>query len=161
MRHISMEKFLRDLHGRDFPRLEVFRLEERCVWDAEGLHEKLSAFLLSLPSLQTLSLSGVVGRLPISVITTHGHTIRSLHLQETQHWMQTRDTSSTGGKTTSFPMLSLEDINSLNAECPHFERLTLDMGREADWVRIEQLCYPDLYANAPTAMATSEGSRSA
>ena len=134
LRNIQMKYFLRTLHGRDLPRLKVFRIEERCIWDSEGLQENLAVFLLDLPSLDVLSLSGVVGRIPMSVITTHGQTLHSLQLQETQHWMQTRNTSSALGTKPSCPMLTSEEINLLSTECPHLERLTLDMCRGGDWV---------------------------
>lgn len=144
---VNTKSFLRTVRGRDLPRLEEFRLEERCIWEPEGLQEVLVMFLFDLPSLNVLSLSGVVGRIPMSVITMHGQSLRSLQLRETQHWMQTRSTRSTPGIRTSCPMLSLEDIGLLNALCPHLERLTLDVGRGADWVWISSSNILSLYAN--------------
>ena len=147
LRDIIMIDFLRSVRGRDLPRLEVFRLEERCSsraggrWAVKGVQIKMEIFLSELPSLHVLSLPGVVDRIPnvIAVIATHGQTLRSLQLLEARDWMQTDNTTcdaSSAGGTASCCMLSPQDINLLNVGCLYLEKLTLDIVREADWVWI-------------------------
>lgn len=148
LRNVQLNPFFDIVRAQDLKHLRVLRLEERCFAGASAPREKLADFLMNLPSgLECLSLSQVVGRIPISLMAiTHGMTLRSLVLQESLAWMHTGMTSAGPDNPLEVcPMLSVADLNLLGMECSCLETLLLDMPRTTEWVSLgPDLCNSSL-----------------
>lgn len=92
--------------------------------DADAL---LDTFVLNCSGVQSLHVSCVSGRLPLSTITKHGSSLKSLTIREHSRWNSPEKPAS--------PALTAEDLEYLNEHCPYLESLAVDMKRSDQWVR--------------------------
>jgi hypothetical protein len=119
--------------------------------------EKLADFLMNLPSgLECLSLSQVVGRIPISLMAiTHGMTLRSLVLQESSldaYWYDQRWTRQ---PTRRLPHAIGRRSQFARHGMLLLETLLLDMPRTTEWVSLgPDLCNSSLLAPKPLLVLT-------
>ncbi len=96
----------------------------------------MNSLVLRCIGLEHLHVSSVCGRLPLPTVAKHGSTLRSLTLRERDRWRPVA--------TVSSPNLTAEDLDLVDASCPHLESLAVDMERSEQWVRAGRIspCSP-------------------
>lgn len=94
---------------------------------AKDAHTLLDNFVLNCSGIQSLHVSCMRGRLPLSTISKHGSSLKSLTTREYIRW--------NSRQVPELPALSTDDLNFLNANCPHLESLAVDMETSDQWVR--------------------------
>lgn len=100
------------------------------------MNPSLNSLVLRCIGLEHLHVSSVCGRLPLPTVAKHGSTLRSLTLRERDRWRPVA--------TVSSPNLTAEDLDLVDASCPHLESLAVDMERSEQWVRAGRIspCSP-------------------
>lgn len=92
--------------------------------DADALLDNL---VLNCSGVQSLHVSCVSGRLPLSTITKHGSSLKSLTIREHSRWNSQEKPEGLA--------LTAEDLKYLNGNCPYLESLAVDMKRSDQLVR--------------------------
>ncbi|MCJ1398349.1 hypothetical protein MMC11_001547 [Xylographa trunciseda] len=131
-----IEAFQGELHSLESlilrPRWGFWGDEETfCALDeaAEQLRENYTNFIVALPPLHELEISGM-GQLfnMTPILETHGAALRKLRIHEFE-----RDcTHESGNATLIRPFLSLTQIEEINVGAPKLESLSLDVYRSAN-----------------------------